>query len=177
MNQYCNELGIDTIETGATIAVMMDSGMANFGDKTLYWYSLWRHDGQVRLTKWQRDRLGYVTPCPPNPVDYRKGSQLITCPIQNQGDQASVSLNVSGLGEYASVRVEVLDEAFRPVNGYSGDEAAVVRESGLRVPVRWRNGEVLPKSDRPIRLAIRFGPMGPECIRPEDIKLYALYVK
>ncbi len=32
MNQYCNELGIDTIETGATIAVMMDSGLANFGD-------------------------------------------------------------------------------------------------------------------------------------------------
>lgn len=26
MNQYCNELGIDTIETGATIAVMMDAG-------------------------------------------------------------------------------------------------------------------------------------------------------
>jgi aldehyde:ferredoxin oxidoreductase len=32
MNQFCNELGIDTIETGATIAVLMDSGMAPFGD-------------------------------------------------------------------------------------------------------------------------------------------------
>ncbi|MCP4418746.1 MAG: aldehyde ferredoxin oxidoreductase, partial [Chloroflexi bacterium] len=32
MNQYCNELGIDTIETGATIGVLMDSGMAPFGD-------------------------------------------------------------------------------------------------------------------------------------------------
>jgi aldehyde:ferredoxin oxidoreductase len=32
MNQYCNELGIDTIETGATIAVMMDAGLAPFGD-------------------------------------------------------------------------------------------------------------------------------------------------
>lgn len=32
MNQYCNELGIDTIETGATIAVMMDAGQAEFGD-------------------------------------------------------------------------------------------------------------------------------------------------
>lgn len=32
MNQYCNELGIDTIETGAMIAVLMDSGLAKFGD-------------------------------------------------------------------------------------------------------------------------------------------------
>lgn len=32
MNQYCNELGIDTIETGAMIAVLMDSGLAEFGD-------------------------------------------------------------------------------------------------------------------------------------------------
>ncbi|MCA9916621.1 MAG: hypothetical protein KC445_01655 [Anaerolineales bacterium] len=32
MNQHCNELGIDTIETGATIAVLMDAGLAPFGD-------------------------------------------------------------------------------------------------------------------------------------------------
>jgi aldehyde:ferredoxin oxidoreductase len=32
MNQNCNELGVDTIETGATIAVLMDSGLADFGD-------------------------------------------------------------------------------------------------------------------------------------------------
>lgn len=32
MNQWCNELGVDTIETGAMIAVLMDSGLAPFGD-------------------------------------------------------------------------------------------------------------------------------------------------
>lgn len=32
MNHNCNELGIDTIETGAMIAVLMDSGLAEFGD-------------------------------------------------------------------------------------------------------------------------------------------------
>lgn len=32
MNQNCNELGIDTIETGAMIAVLMDAGQAEFGD-------------------------------------------------------------------------------------------------------------------------------------------------
>lgn len=32
MNQWCNKLGIDTIETGAMIAVLMDAGLAEFGD-------------------------------------------------------------------------------------------------------------------------------------------------
>ena len=32
MNQLCNELGIDTIETGGMIAVLMDAGVASFGD-------------------------------------------------------------------------------------------------------------------------------------------------
>ncbi|MEM9773988.1 MAG: aldehyde ferredoxin oxidoreductase C-terminal domain-containing protein [Chloroflexota bacterium] len=32
MNQNCNELGVDTIETGAMIAVLMDAGLAKFGD-------------------------------------------------------------------------------------------------------------------------------------------------
>ena len=32
MNQLCNELGVDTIETGAMIAVLMDAGLTKFGD-------------------------------------------------------------------------------------------------------------------------------------------------
>ncbi len=32
MNQNCNEMGVDTIETGAMIAVLMDAGLAPFGD-------------------------------------------------------------------------------------------------------------------------------------------------
>lgn len=32
MNHHCNLLGVDTIETGAMIAVLMDSGMSDFGD-------------------------------------------------------------------------------------------------------------------------------------------------
>ena len=36
--------------------------------------------------------------------------------------------------------------------------------------------ETLPKADRPLRLAMHFGLVGPDCIRPEDIRLYAIYV-
>ena len=52
-----------------------------------------------------------------------------------------------------------------------------MRESGLRVPVRWRGQETLPRTDRPMRLAVSFGPLGPDCVRPEDIRLYAIYVQ
>jgi aldehyde:ferredoxin oxidoreductase len=32
LNQVCNDLGVDTIETGATLAVLMEAGLGAFGD-------------------------------------------------------------------------------------------------------------------------------------------------
>ena len=46
MNQHCNDLGIDTIETGAMIAVLMDAGLAPFGDVGLYGAGLCRVTGR-----------------------------------------------------------------------------------------------------------------------------------
>jgi hypothetical protein len=159
-------------EHGSTVgygpALMQGQGMENVGDKTLYWYSLWRDDGQVRLAQWTRDRFGYVKSAGP-----RAPALLITCPMTIQGER--VFLNVEGPGEYAAIRVEALDLEFQPLPGYSGADAAVIRESGLRVPVRWKAGDRLPP-DRPMRLKADFGVVGPECVRPEDTRLYAMYV-
>jgi hypothetical protein len=35
MNQHCNDLSIDTIETGAMMAVLMDAGLTKFGNVAL----------------------------------------------------------------------------------------------------------------------------------------------
>jgi len=35
----------------------------------------------------------------------------------------------------------------------------------------------LPATGLPLRLSVRFGPVGPDCTRPEDIRLHALYVQ
>jgi hypothetical protein len=153
-------------------ALMQGQGMENVGDKTLYWYSTWRGDGQVRLATWERDRFGYVTPHDPH-----EEALVITCPLQPAGPGARVFLNISGLGDYAAVRVEVLDFEFRPVDGYAGADAALVRESGMRVPVLWHDAETLPATGLPLRLSVRIGPVGPDCTRPEDIRLHALYVQ
>ena len=152
-------------------ALMQGQGMANVGEKTLYWYSVWRGDGQVRLATWERDRFGYVQAHEP-----REEAKVITCPLQPANGDAGLFLNISGLGDYATVRVEVLDLEFKPVDGYAGEDAAVVGESGFRVPVRWGSKATLPRSDRPLRVIIRFGPVGPDCKRPEDIRLHAVYV-
>ncbi len=156
---------------GAAPALQQGQGMENVGDQTLYWYSVWRGDGQVRLARWERDRLGYVQPYNPAIL-----AQFITCAFRTQTEGQSVHLNVSGLGEFASARVEVVDLEFRPVPGYSGDDAATLRESGLRVPVRWADRNTLPASDQPVRLKVDVGPVSRECPRPDDVKFYAAYV-
>jgi hypothetical protein len=64
----------------------------------------------------------------------------------------------------------VLDEGFRPLDGRSGEGAAVVGENGLRVPVRWPGAAAL-SPERRLRLQVRF-----HGVRPEDARLHALYL-
>ncbi len=142
-------------------ALMQGQGMHNVGDKTLYWYSLWKgtEGTGVRMVTWARDRLGYVQPFKP------EGARVISAPLRIQGT-AKVYANVSGLGQHSRIRVDVLDEGFRPIEGYAG---ATVEVDDLRAPLVWPAGETL--GDRTIRLDVQF-----EGVRPEDGKLHALYV-
>ena len=156
---------------GAAPALQQGQGMENVGDKTLYWYSVWRGDGQVRLAQWERDRLGYVRPYAP-----ASRAQLITCPFTVESEGSPVHLNVSGLGEFAAARVEAVDLQFRPLPGFSGDNAATLRESGLRVPVRWADHDSLPVTGTPLRLKVDIDPVSHDCPRPDDVKIYAAYV-
>ncbi len=55
MNQHCNQLGIDTIETGAMIAILMEAGLADFGD-TAFMEQLFTelHAGSEQGKLWAR---------------------------------------------------------------------------------------------------------------------------
>lgn len=148
-------------------ALMQGQGMENVGDQTYYWYGLWRgpEGSGVRLVTWPRDRLGMLRPFLPDKP------QTISCPIQVLRGPASVFVNASGLGENSRLRVGLLTEGFRPISGYSDDEAAVIAENGLRVPVRWKAGDTIPGSSGLIRVDVRF-----EGVRPEDAALHAVYI-
>ena len=79
-------------------------------------------------------------------------------------------MNADGLSGHSELSVEVLDEQFRPVKGYSGEACIPLKEPGLRQPVSWKGrGDNVLKG--PFRLQLTFGG-----IRPEDIKLFAVYV-
>jgi hypothetical protein len=147
-------------------ALMQGQGMVNVGDRTLYWYSLWRgtEGTGVRAVHWQRDRLGYLQP-------YRTADvRAISCPVQVVEGSAQVHVNVSGLGEHAFLRIHLLSEGFEPLPLYSGEHGAEIRTDGLYVPVIWGGETALPLQSR-VRLSVEF------CgVRPEDIHLYALYV-
>ena len=95
----------------------------------------------------------------------------ITCPIQLGRSSAQVYLNAEGLSQHSEFTIELLDEQFRPLPGYSGDECVPVREPGLRRPVRWKQRSVVDDIDGPFRLKANWGGL-----RPEDAKLFALYV-
>jgi len=93
-------------------ALMQGQGMENFGDQTLYWYSLWRGNtgSGVRLVTWPRDRIGALQPFAPTDV------QAISCPIQVLRGKAQMLVNATGLGQHCQLRVGLLDDAFQPVS-------------------------------------------------------------
>jgi hypothetical protein len=163
--------------TGRGPSLSHGQGLCNWGDRTLLWYELWGLGG-VRLASWPRDRLGYfqVYDSPGRPAWLPEGQSivdvaphLVTCPLRAAGG-ARVFLNVEGVGQHAEVRVEVLDERLRPVPGLSGDASPPVREAGLRVPVRWRDRDAIGALPGPFRLRVTCAGL-----RPEDVKLYAVY--
>ena len=146
-------------------SLMQGQGMENFGDRTLYWYAPWRgtENSGVRMVSWPRDRIGMLRPFLP------QSPRAISCPIQLLKGRAAVSVNASGLGQYTRLRVGLLTEGFRPIPGQSEGDAAVIGDSGLEIPVRWKGGNSLPHGT--CRIEIRF-----EGVRPEDGALHAVYV-
>ena len=158
-------------------ALSHGQGMCNWGDETLLWYSVWITGG-VRLARWKRDRLGCFRAFQPEelnrrpPARWEHGTRhCITCPIEASDTPARVYANVAGLWEHSEITVEVLDEQFRPLPGYSGAACIPLREPGIRQPVVWKDRHSVGEIDGPFRLRVSFNGL-----RRDDARLYALYV-
>ena len=143
------------------------------------------------MARWPRDRLGYaevvpdpkpdlLTPEDTHALFWGKHRQLpiaktdphfISCPIHLGKAGARIFVNADGLSHQSSVKVEILDEQFRPMPGYSGDSCVPITEGGLRQPVSWEGKEALEKYDHPIRVKVLL-----DGERLEDAHLYAAYV-
>jgi len=152
-------------------------GWENLGEETITWYArFW--GGVVCAARWPRDRLGYFEVAPElKPTVLVPTSQVrldphfISCVIELKGGAHRVYVNADGLSKDSFLKVEVLDERFKPVPGYSGSDSVPVTQSGLRQPVSWTGGEVIENLDHLIRVKVSW-----EGTRPEDLHLYAVYV-
>lgn len=151
--------------------LVQGQGFENVADETLFWYAPWPEqlsDG-IRVASWKRDRLGYLQPF--DQMRRPDGCHVISAPIDLEGQRGRVALNVDGLSEYAQVTVEILDEHFIPVQGYSSDDCLPL-ESGLDQQVTWKDRTLVNKKDGAFRIRLNFAG-----VRPEDPKLYAIYVE
>lgn len=163
---------------GAYPCLVQGQGFENIEDQTLVWYGAWK-DGEVRVATWPRDRLGYysVSGEVVNPY-FVTGSfkretnpHFITCPLCVNSFGYRIFINADGLSTHSYLKIEICDQQFRGLPGYSGGECIPITESGLRQPVVWRNEKTLAKFDQPIRIRVNY-----EGIRSEDAHVYAVYV-
>jgi hypothetical protein len=159
--------------------LLQGQGFENVGDETRLYYGAWdprptggppRPRGGVGLAVLPRDRFGalLVDLAREGPGDYQLPkitAELVTAPVA--ATRPDFFLNAEGLGPEAALRVELLDDQERPLPGYAGAQAAVVRTSGFQTPVRWPGDAALPGR---VRVRIVF-----EGERRGDIRLSAIY--
>jgi len=158
------------LELVGMCALGQGQGFENVGDQTMFWYEVWGQ-GKVRLATWHRDRLGYYEVYRGRHAQVREVPHFISCPIRLNSSNCRVFVNADGLSANSYLKIEVCNEQFQTLPGYSADECIPLTESGLRQPVVWRGRETVEKTDRPIRIKVRF-----EGIRPEDSRVYAVYI-
>lgn len=150
----------------------------NLGDQTLAYYSFWGPGGAdgVRLATWPRDRLGYYSV----PVVATEGQKpregvtphFISCPIWLTKPGTKIYINAAGLGEYSHVTVEILNDKFQPIPGFSGADSIPLTQSGLHEQISWQSKRSLGKFDYPIRLRVNLGGL-----QLERSRVYAVYLK
>lgn len=159
--------------------LMQGEGFENVGDKTYLYYGAadprtWTAGdkpiparGGVGLATLPRDRLADL-----KVRDYGEGTaQFVTNSLEfTKG--LKLWLNADGLGSEAELRFELLTHDERPIKGYSGADAAVVRTSGFQVPINWRNGQALRSLPARFKIKATFGGA-----KAEEIRFSALYLQ
>lgn len=167
--------------------VLQGQGFENIGEQTFIYYGAWdpRHTrqptapprGGVGIATLPRDRFGdlVVEEAGQGPGDYQLPavrSEFITAavPLDRNASQRFF-LNAAGLGPDAALKIELLDAHETPLPGYSGKDAAMVRQSGFQTPIAWRGQPEVRNLPERIRLRVTF-----EGKRRTDIRFSALYI-
>jgi hypothetical protein len=155
-----------------TIRLLQANAFVNHGDTTYVWYGgasdetgksiAIENNAEVGLATMPRDRFGYLRPTAADAV-------LVSQTLPAFDGMVDIAANVDGVGNAARLRIELLDNSFHPISGFSGEQSAFVTESNLRAPLVWTNGRsAAVKGAYRIRIAF-------EGERAENIRLYGIY--
>jgi hypothetical protein len=165
--------------------LLQGQGSENIGERTLIYYGAWdpRHTGKtpapprggVGIATLPRDRFAdlVVELAGEGLGDYQQPvvqSEFVTAAVPLTGKAPRFFLNADGLGLDAALRIELLDELEQPLAGYSGADAAVIRQNGFQTRIHF--GGRQPR-DLPARIRVRVVFEGQ---RRTDIRFSALYV-
>ena len=151
-------------------SLIQGQGFENVREETYIWYGTWdpgslEPRGGVGLATTDRDRLGSFS--------VRDGSipaALMSSAIRSSRP-AKLWVNAKGVSADSTLKLELLDDLERPLAGYSGEKAAALRESGLRIPVSWPGKDGVQGMDEPFKIKVNS-----EGSNVESIRVYALYV-
>ena len=116
--------------------------------------------------------MGYFSPFDSGAWSYSKRtSHFVSAPIYLEGKSAVLSVNIEGITEHSSITAELQDQSFRALRGYEANVSKAPTEGGFAQRITWNKHTVIEDIDTPVLVRVNF-----EGLRPEDIRLYAVYL-
>jgi hypothetical protein len=167
--------------------LLQGQGFENIGGQTFVYYGTWDPRptggpevprGGVGIAALPRDRFADLVFDPSNEGrgDYqlpRVTGEFVTASIPvKPRTPHRFHLNADGLGAEAALRIELLDHLERPIAGFSGKDAAIIRQSGFQTPITWGGKSSVAGLPERIRLHVVF-----EGRKRADLRFSALYVQ
>jgi len=165
--------------------LLQGQGFENVGRQTLIYYGAWDPRywqgspprGGVGMATLPRDRFGSLivdktTEGPGNYQMPKTVSEFMTSAFElPEAPRHRFYLNADGLGEEATLKVELLHRNTIPIPEYSGSNAAIVRASGFQTPVSWNGHHDIHDLPDSVRLRVTF-----EGERNTSIRFNAVYL-
>lgn len=147
------------------------NGILNVGDTTYIYHGRWANTAnieeyyaEVGLATLPRDRYGALGLYP----DKSEG-EIWSTPLTLPQGGGQITLNADGV---SGMRVDLADERFFPLAGYSGESSgAVPSQTGLEGQVVWPAGSLAPLGGQTVRLRVQLNKQ--ESVAP---RLYAVYL-
>lgn len=165
--------------------LLQGQGFENVGDETWIYYGAWDPRdwesspprGGIGMVTLPRDRFAdlIVDESTRGPGDYQMTetvASFLTESIDIEKGVREFFVNADGLGDDATLKVELLDHLMKPLPGYSGDDAARVSTSGFQTPLKFAGKSEVTGLPERVKVRVTFDGK-----KRTDIRFSAMYVR